>query len=221
MALQNKDYTLGDFYGDWIKTKRNLQKLDHPLAVSILTHMNERENQIMNSKLMLASVYLDPRFNMLLNNNQQQTAQNFLLELWQRLNEMCPMDTIADINSDEVDDFASFLSNQAQQNETTPEQINIAKKIESFLNRPSIHYKSNIIGYWRKIKVEEPELFRLVTVLFTVAVTQVDVERAFSSLKFIFNNYRARMNTEILSILLILRANHDLFPKTYDFYIDD
>lgn len=221
MALQNKDYTFSEFYGDWLKAKMNLQKMNHPLAEGIVTHMKEREITLMNCNVMLGSVYLDPRYNRLLNETQTKVAENYLCELWNRLIELCPLETDSnDTNSNEVDDFAEFIANATQKDDDTTQSITIAQKIKRFLNRPTINYKCNIFEYWKSIKMEEPELFRLRVVLLSAAVTQVDVERSFSSLKFIFNNFRAKLSTEMLSILLVLRSNHDLFPKNYEIYID-
>lgn len=210
MALQRKDYTLSDFFGDWLKTKRNLEMIGHDLARSILENMKKRESRILDNKLMLATVYLDPRYNFILNENQKTSAVIYLCELWCRLNEINPQENI--ISEEETDEFAKFLSNSAN----VPQQLSITHRIEQFLQRPPINYKTNIIEYWEKLKCEEAELFKLRVALFAVAPTQVDVERSFSSLTFIFNNYRSRLNTELLSQLLILRLNYDLAPTPSD-----
>lgn len=218
MALQRKDYTLSDFYGDWLRTKMNLQKIHYSLAKDIVTNMNNREDRLMNNKLILAAVYLDPRYNMLLNETDREIAVSYLCELHCRLNETDLIDTgTNNTNTAETDDFQIFLQNATNRNEDT----GIVNRISQFRNRPPINYKTNIFEYWRRMKIEEPDLFKLVMTLFTVAVTQVDVERAFSSLKFIFNNYRSNLNTPMLSKILILRSNADLFPKSTDLYLDE
>lgn len=217
MALQRTNYTLSDFYGEWIKTKRNLAKIGHPLADSLLTHMERRERKVLNTKIMLAAVYLDPRYNMLLKSDQKQIAVGHLCQLWCRLTEISPTDTISSTaNAPEDDDFAQLL-NQAT---NATQNVHIVDRIRRFIDRPAINYKSNILEYWNKIKSEEPDLFKLQKLIFTVAVTQVDVERSFSSLNFIFNNYRSALNTDTLARILILRSNYDIFPHSSDFFTD-
>lgn len=217
MALQREDYTLSDFYGDWLRTKRNLIKMGHSLADSIVLNMEKRENRIMNSNLMLAAVFLDPRYNMLLSKDQKDIAVAHLCQLWCRIQEINPTNTNSTNNSQENDEFAEFLGQASNE----PQNTSIADRLPLFLHRPQINYKTNILEYWNRIKPEEPELFKLQTVLFSVAVTQVDVERSFSSLKFVFNNYRSKLNTEMLSQILILRSNYDLFTKTSDINFDE
>lgn len=65
MELQRKNYILSDFFGDWFRIKRKLQSISHDLADSLAKNMERREDRILNNKLMLSSVYLDPRYNML------------------------------------------------------------------------------------------------------------------------------------------------------------
>lgn len=217
MELQRKNYTLTDFYGDWIRTKRNLTKKGHPLADCIVANMEKRESRLLNSNLMLAAVYLDPRYNMLLKDDEKNVAAGYLCQLWCRLQEICPMATNSMDISEEVDDFAQFLNQASNQ----APRSNIADRIQRFLSRPTISYKTNILEYWNKIKSEEPELFKLQMMIFSVAVTQVDVERSFSDLKFVFNNFRSKLSKEILAQILILRSNQDLFGKETNFSFDE
>lgn len=210
MELQRKNYILSDFFGDWFRVKRKLQSISHDLADSLAKNMERREDRILNNKLMLSSVYLDPRYNMLLKDEQKKHAVIYLCTLWCRLIDLNPLDTNR-LDEDETDEFARFL------NESSNRPQNITNRIEQFILRPSINYKSDISEYWCKIKPEEPELFKLAQLLFSIAVTQVDVERSFSSLKFLFNDYRSRLAPEVLSQLLMLRLNYDLAPSA-NFY---
>lgn len=210
LALQQKKYTLSCFFGDWLKTKRNLEKSSHELGQSILKHMHDRESTLLDNKLMLSSVFLDPRYNFLLSEVQKQNAVIHLCELWCRIDEMSSRESNREPNLAEVDDFAQYLSVAGN----GPDPSNIRSRIELFLTRPSIHYKTDIFDYWDKIRLEEPELYKLRIALFSVAVTQVDVERSFSSLQFVFNNFRSRLSVDVLSQLLILRLNSELVPRT-------
>lgn len=207
LKLQRKDYTLSDFYGDWVKTKRSLQAIPHELSKQIVDNMVSREGGLLNHKLMLGAVYLDPRYNMLLSMQQKQAATVYLSGLWCRLQNIDSIETAPDTaNDQENDDFAEYLAS------IDPLQVseNIVGRIELFIQRPSVHYKTNIIQYWHNMKAEEPDLFKIATALFSVSPAQTAVEQSFSQLKFIFNDYRTRLNMELLNQLLIIRMNYDL-----------
>lgn len=211
MALQRNEYTLSDFFGDWIRMKHNLQKIHHPMADSVRQCLIDREDRLLNHKLMISTVYLDPRYNFLLSEAEKETAVAQLTVLWARLNLLNPEQSNVPHEVNENDTFAIYLREASKRNESEPStSSSIVQKIKSFLVRPSIDYKTDIIKYWKSIKAEEPELFQLITLLFSVPATQASVERSFSSLTYIFNNYRARLNPDILTKVLILRLNFDL-----------
>lgn len=215
MVLQRADYTLSDFFGDWIRMKRNLRNLPHRFAQYLLSSLERREGPLLNHTLMLSTVYLDPRYNFLLTVQQKETAKAQLLVLWRQIDRMNPeqSNSIEPIPNNDTDDgFANYLREQSSNIQPDSPSCFIMK-IESFLNRPPLSYKTNIIEYWKSIKAQEPELYKLVTALFSVPATQASVERCFSSLTYVFNNYRSQMNKETLKEVLILRLNFDMIDQ--------
>lgn len=164
-----------------------------------------------NHKLMISAVYLDPRYNFLLTQTQKNTAVEHLIDLWNRMRWMDPVQVNVRVD-DENDDFANYLLD-ASTNEVPRNAQTIEPKIRSFLNKPSISYKTNIIEYWDSIRTQEPELFKLTTLLFAILASQASVEQCFSNLTYIFNNYRARLGPESSKQVLILRLNFDLLKK--------
>lgn len=162
--------------------------------------MIEREKMLFENKVVLSCVYLDPRFNFLLNAQQKTIAVLHIYELYTKMETMEPQQATEINETITTDDFASYLKNVAKtstniNSERVPstEQAQILYKIQHFENRPVINYKSNIIEYWSNLKSEEPQLYDVAMVLLCVPVSQVSVERAFSSLSYIFNNYRSRL----------------------------
>lgn len=61
MALQQADYKLSEYLGDWIRMKRKLMNMSHRFARDSLNSLEKREQSLLNHKLMLSTVYLDPR----------------------------------------------------------------------------------------------------------------------------------------------------------------
>ena len=60
---------------------------------------------------------------------------------------------------------------------------------------------------WDVIKQLEEPLFTTAQILSAMPVTQVSVERLFSSMKFILSDQRSSMTQELLEAILFLRAN--------------
>lgn len=69
IKLQSKQCTLSDFFGFLMKIVLTLSKIDE---------MDNWKEKLLNNPSVLGSVYLDPRFQRALNNEQKQTAILFL-----------------------------------------------------------------------------------------------------------------------------------------------
>lgn len=67
--------------------------------------------------------------------------------------------------------------------------------------------KINIFEYWRKNKDTFKEFYRLFKIVFSINDTQASVERAFSSLKYIYNDYREKLDGELMEDILCVRLN--------------
>ena len=83
--------------------------------------------------------------------------------------------------------------------------FNIAAALNTFSHTPRIDKKENILEYWDKHECRE--LKDLANIVHAVPSTQVSVERLFSGLKFILNDYRSRLNHDILDDIMIVRTN--------------
>lgn len=228
MVVQYDDCSLGDLYGAWLQAKRNLRKIDHELADLLLKSMTDRESVILKHKLMLCAVYLDPRYKFLLSEEEKSTAVYHLCHLYVRIQNMKPhQENESEQTTENDDDFAEFLSNSARRlipNEAQALSLTesqILSKLQNFTTRPHIHYKTKIAEYWNGIKSEEPEIYELAVAILSVPVAQVSVERGFSSLTYIFNNYRSRLAPEVLNEVLLLRLNYELAPKPHEYVTQD
>lgn len=54
------------------------------------------------------------------------------------------------------------------------------------------------------MKIEFPNLYEIATTVLSIATSQATVERAFSILKFIFNQRRSNINFELLEKIMFL-----------------
>ncbi|CAI6354472.1 unnamed protein product [Macrosiphum euphorbiae] len=231
LSLQRQDITLGDFYCTWLQTQNKLKNIDSTVSNSIYQIMMVRQKLLLKNELFSAAIYLDPRFQVLLDYSDKNIAKEHLTKIYDL---MISMNTAIDdnltlqgLNNSEAeelnnsagndepvieDDFELFILNN---NETAvplgsnsfPTQAPIQLLLESFDNISREHYKTNIVEYWKQQQKSMPELYRLAQVLLAVPATQVSVERSFSSLKFILSDLRTNMTETILEDVMIIRGN--------------
>ena len=76
----------------------------------------------------------------------------------------------------------------------------------SFANEPRLGKNKNILQYWEQFKESKWGLYKLSQVVLAVQATQVNVERAFSGLKYILSPLRTNMSEQLLEDHL--RRNH-------------
>ena len=67
---------------------------------------------------------------------------------------------------------------------------------------------------WKIIDTLDEPLLTTAKILSAMPVTQVSVERLFSSMKFILSDHRASMKQDLLDTILFLRANVQLDEET-------
>lgn len=70
-----------------------------------------------------------------------------------------------------------------------------------------------IITYWETEQKNHPQLYKLAKVVFAIPPTEVEIERNFSKLNYIFNDRRCRLTQERLEDIMIINLNPDLFNE--------
>lgn len=69
------------------------------------------------------------------------------------------------------------------------------------------------IDFWAQNKTTFKEVYELAKIVHAVPVTQVTVERAFSSLAFILTALRNSLHADTLENILLIRLNKEIFEK--------
>lgn len=227
--LQAEQLTLSDVYGHWITMELKLQKENHPLAGLLLKHLRPRREKILNHQAMNAAIYLDPRFNRLLSLEKRNEAVYFLQNFWIRLTTFQGQNESDDLNADVCveSDFDSIGDNidedllalvlSSDERISKPSGSVSAKEkciktqlikffeTETFNN---VQKSKGILGYWSSaVRYEYDALYALSRVLLSVPATQVSVERAFSALRYVLNDYRTGLSDESLENILLIKLN--------------
>lgn len=225
--MQKEQIVIGDFYRTWCNCKLETSKINTPLAHKLTRAMLAREKLLFNNDAFLAGMFLDARFNIVLTQEQQIQANNYLIYIWQYMqkiqkkydmlnnsinNHDCTPST-SNVNNDQEDaDAVEIMLRQldARQciNNTATCSIDIINSLQQFLTYPRLNSKENILEFWDKNKSSMPHLYSLAKVVLAVPPTQVSVERLFSSLKYILSNLRYNLTADILDDILLLRANN-------------
>ncbi|XP_060859754.1 uncharacterized protein LOC132936957 [Metopolophium dirhodum] len=229
--LQSEQLTLSDFYSTWISCKIETRTLENPFSNKLVKCMEYREQFIMNNKVLLAAIFLDPRFKVTLSEIQYDIAISHLISIWVYLkdnkinskdNHESMEDQIAESDNFEFnqnsDPLEQFLQEResvevvscSSQNSTSTVIENLLKTY--YLNQKRLSYKINILQFWKSMEDTYPELYILAKIVFAVPSTQVSVERLFSGLKFILSPYRSNITSKNLENQLIVRTNR-LFEK--------
>lgn len=229
---QNEKYTLSDFFGNWAKIKMDLTKYgDDVLAKALLSNMKQREEVLFNNKVLNAAVFLDPRYQKFMPQQNKQNAITFLSKLHKHKELLRAKSGVLDVNQNEDlnsnDDLEAFLSemynnvdsndNSHNENENEHHTMNsTAVDIKSVLNS-FVGVKENlsisIHDYWQKNIHLMPELYELACIIHSVPPTQTTVERAFSAMALILSPLRTNLSDKNLQNLLLLRLNSDLFDE--------
>jgi hypothetical protein len=190
----------------------SIEEIQNEFSGTFLPILRKRANSLFKEPSVLASAFFDPRFACLLDSEEQEIAIEYILALKrymeveigsdQETNENqeagCSNKSF-EINQNEtgdsrsLDDILDGLINQSKENiEETPTGSFDLKILLTKFSRIHLPKNSDIFFYWENIKSSQENeffsLYELATVCLALPVTQVSVERCFSTLKFVLND---------------------------------
>jgi hAT family C-terminal dimerisation region len=162
---------------------------------------------------MLSFLCLTNRVKSVLSVNEKEAAKAHLLSLWDRMNpETCNTTASHSANiPEEADDLELYLratesSNDSRSMEGQVHRMGIIRILDAFDAERRLEKDRDILDYWESQKLNKPELFSLAQIALSFPVTQVSVERAFSSLKYVLSPYRQNLKPDIVEDILVIRG---------------
>lgn len=225
LQLQSEHLTPGQFLKEWMATEHQLRGRGSILSDEIMQSMERREQTLYKNQIFLAGVYIDPKYRLLLPDNEKTNAKAALCNLAIRINgigedkDLIELGYMSETNSSyesmEEADFEKILDKTEKAmeekiprrgNALTPterfqeEFKSMIVKIEEFNRRSNVDIFGAIDQYPDALK----SACRLAAAL---PPTQVSVERLFSSLKILKSDLRSSLKEDILEAMLFLRAN--------------
>jgi hypothetical protein len=223
VKMQAEQLTPSDFFAIWLDLKLRLKKHEGvSFAKRIIDGMTarEKEKNIIDSPIVLSSVFLDSRYRILLTTQQKQKARDNLTSLWQRMKkyhnvpeEIFPINPM-DNGGENFDNLMQLLTAKGQQfgnNVFCCDDENALHRIELMPQQRDL--SDSTLSFWSRQKVNEPALYKLSKVVNACAPTQVCVERSFSGLAYILNPYRSTLSDEQIENVLVVRQNKDILKK--------
>lgn len=228
--LQKEDLTLSDSYGTWLALVVRLRNLTHiPLASELLKQVEKRLKNLMEDEVLIAAMYLDPRYQFVLSATQKIIAVKHLANLHRKQTKNVNIndDTttgIEDIANAEIDEVDKYL-NEMEKHVKGGVSLNIDSvssgihhELANFAKIDRKLHTTKIFPYWNSIKSVYPDLYEVAKIVLAVPPTEVSVERNFSHLDFILNKRRNNLTDETLETILLLRLNRNLFSEAAEIF---
>jgi hypothetical protein len=240
VKLQTANYTLTDFYRDWLLMELMLRKYGEEgspacdrLCKALLQSLQNRKADLITNRAMLCCIFLDPRFKHKLQVDETALVKLLVCDMWEeirKMNQATDTSNGENTNSD-YDLLENFLaitddscisspperSNENERvdyNKSKNGFLNVIEKYESSVTR--LHHKESVLQFWEKNKSTLPELYEVASVYFSIPPTQATVERTFSVLGFIFNNRRYNLSEGMLEHIMKIKMNKDLAQVVFE-----
>lgn len=118
-------------------------------------------------------------------------------------------------NISRIERFLLSKEKAASQENSPPGSVPIGENtiddlLIEFEQLPRAQIDLDVLKYWENQKGDESrffELYKVAQIIMATPATEVSVERAFSTLHFILNNYRSRLSNQQLEDILIVKLN--------------
>lgn len=214
--MQRVGYGLSDMYIGWLRVKLNLNRIlknaqTFDLATKLIEKMDRRAPSLFKSPLMLCSIYLDPRINFKLSDEQRSTAAMDLLKIHERV-------TVSRLNTDKENHANDTLDEiqaeyQTQHNEDQSCTNRVLKEMSLYETETPCDIKAPVMQFWEGNSHKYPILRPLADLLHAVPSNQCRTEASFSSLSYIRNRYRMSMHPKNVSNILMVRLNKDIYKE--------
>lgn len=250
MCLQREYCTLSDLFGYILAIEFGLRKhidkgvLKTNLAEMLSQKINDRKASILDNRLMMTAVYLDPRYKCALKDHPEKIALAKLTieRIWDRIQKLheSPASDTHESPSTELSDIEELLSSvdEYYEKDGVENSSKTAKQLNHILftktklqimagldcydeqtRNKRINWSEKVLNFWKENKTKIPngiEVFEIVTALFAIPPTQAAVERVFSAVKFVFGERRCRLRQQLLEDILIIHTNQSKFYEVID-----
>lgn len=225
--FQTQDLTIGDFYGEWLRCKLNVSKLQNDFSAKLNEQFDKYENEFLVITNVSAAIYLDPRYQSTLPIERRQEAKWHVKNIWETFAKMegnKKQKTVqeeefekhlldisivkVENNANDFDEFDDYIKNiSVDKIENIDNDTNIENIIEEFENYPRLQYKASILQFWEEHKQSKPELHKLSKIILGTPAGQSSIIRCFSTLGYLLTLEESIEETTLENIFIIRLYN--------------
>lgn len=182
---------------------------------------------------MASALFLDARFRSQIVRDKIKTEEAIaqLTNIWRRLivlnaDDMEANETSVNVSTKSGSSDISFEYNEEAElnnflngaktaypqleNNSTSTEVDINHLLDIF-DPAAITSDYDIFQYWEESKCDYPELYKLAMVVLAVPPTEVQIERDFSKLNFVFSNRRCNLMEDRLEDIMVINLNSEIF----------
>lgn len=210
---QKVGYSLSDFYISWLRIRKGLQRCHQSATLNfcstLLSTLEDRTSTLLNTPLMLCSIYLDPRINFKLNLSQKRNAALSLKEMYTRLEKLLwPSD--CNVINDTLDEICAEDCRNSNEQRDINETVFISA-LSDFENEKPSDIHASVMSFWSIHGNKYPKIKPLAEILHSIPANQCCVERSFSGFSYIRSVHRKSMGAKNMKNVLLVRLNKDLY----------
>lgn len=200
LELQKEQLTMGDFYNSWLQCKiltRRASCKEKDLASIIVSQMESREKDLFQTKAFITGLFLDPRYDVMLEDHQRDLAVKHIVEVFERLQQLKNQEsaqvdqaeseldeTFSSEDEEEEDPVERILRQKEKQsarasgsaiNSESSAKDKLLRSVTKYGKMKRLPKKENLFKFWEKQKSNMPELYEVVCTLLSVPCTQVNL----------------------------------------------
>lgn len=244
LVFQKEQLTIPCTVIAWENCKSALKTMDTTYSKQLIAAMVKRESKIFSTRAIQCALYLDPRLQVLIPDENLTEVKEQLLFLGNRsqilkLQSLAAeqsekrtgpqMEAAKESNRSDSEGILSDLQKRVKALKKIKQAKMSAKKVESNRFRSKdieeaienfegydsdFPFESNILEFWEKKKSTMPILYELACVVLATPPTQVSVERLFSGLKYILNPLRNNLMANSVDNIMLVKTNKIFSEKS-------
>lgn len=219
--MQAVQYTVGDFSDDLSMCEAELEFMNlapksNKFALDLLQAVEQKGQQFMESGAIKAALFLDPRFHGARKTTDDSPAIEFILNVKGQLDKVKGNVQSNNANGENNPAPATttpstlhelYLARASREPEQ-PDTRGLVNRLNNVKNL-KLPMTANLLDFWRYRAIEDPELGELARIILAIPISQVTVERAFSSLPLIISDKRTKLGSDIIDALVLVKLNDD------------
>ncbi|XP_064475529.1 zinc finger BED domain-containing protein 4-like [Ornithodoros turicata] len=184
LTLQSEQLTFGDFYGAWMRCIIETSKLNSPFSRCLSEAFKAREVLLLENDAFRAGIFLDPRYNVLLSDDDKRKARAHLSSTWASISLLSRrMDSLeyqesAESSRDSDDDLDVLLKEREktrvfEESNKKRATKSISAMLDEFEKQKRLKKDADILNYWEEQRIQHHELYQLAKVVLACPATQL------------------------------------------------